>query len=118
MPHLLANGFSRMVFEHLWDCFHPKDLASGFPQLFQLFFHIVKGHIPLQIVSVFGTACFLTMTKLLGGVRPIVMGETLYRLTIHTLCFQFCDAFVTHFSPHQFKVATKCCHARMHDLMQ
>jgi hypothetical protein len=46
MPHMLANGPSRMVFEHLWDRFHPKDLTSGFPQLFQLCFHIVKGHIP------------------------------------------------------------------------
>jgi hypothetical protein len=31
MPHLLANGPSKMVFEHLRDCFHPKDLANGFP---------------------------------------------------------------------------------------
>jgi hypothetical protein len=30
MPHLLASGFSRMVFEHLRNCFHPKDSACGF----------------------------------------------------------------------------------------
>jgi hypothetical protein len=37
----------------------------------------------------------------------LAMGETLYRLTSRVLCFQFCEAFVTHFSPHQFGVATK-----------
>jgi hypothetical protein len=31
MPHLSTSGLSRMVFEHLWDYFHPKDLANGFP---------------------------------------------------------------------------------------
>jgi len=30
MSHLSINGLSRMVFEHLWDCFHLEDLASGF----------------------------------------------------------------------------------------
>jgi len=34
MPHLSASGSSGMVFEHLRDCFHLEDLASGFPQLF------------------------------------------------------------------------------------
>jgi hypothetical protein len=90
---------------------------SGFPQLFQLFFHIVKGHIPPQIAQVFGVACLLAMTKLLGGVCPIVVGEILYLFTIHALCFQFCDAYATHFSPHQFKVATKGgCEAIIHGI--
>jgi hypothetical protein len=35
------------------------------------------------------------------------MGETLYQFTSRFLCFQFRDAFATHFSPHQFKVAIK-----------
>jgi hypothetical protein len=30
MPHLLASGPSRMVFEHIRDCFHPKNSTSGF----------------------------------------------------------------------------------------
>jgi hypothetical protein len=47
MPHLWVSGQFGMVFEHLWDCFHPKDSMSGFLRLFQLFFHIVKSHIPL-----------------------------------------------------------------------
>ncbi len=37
----------------------------------------------------------------------IVIGEMLYRFTSYILCLQFCNVFVTHFSPHQFKVITK-----------
>jgi hypothetical protein len=47
------------------------------------------------------------MTKPLGGIHPIVMEETLYRLTSYVLCLPFHEAFATHFSPHQFGVATK-----------
>jgi hypothetical protein len=52
-------------------------------------------------------AHLLAMTKPLGEICPIAVGETLYQLTSHTLCLQFCDSFAIHFSPHQFKVATK-----------
>jgi hypothetical protein len=47
------------------------------------------------------------MTKPLGGVCPIVVGEALYRLTSCVLCLQFRETFATHFSPHQFRIATK-----------
>jgi hypothetical protein len=40
MLHLLINDPSGMVFEHLWECFHPEDSTSGFLQLFQLYSHI------------------------------------------------------------------------------
>jgi hypothetical protein len=50
---------------------------------------------------------FLTMTKPSCGVRPIALGEKLYQFTSCILCLQFCDAFATQFSSHQFKVATK-----------
>jgi hypothetical protein len=86
MSHLLANGFSGMVFDHLQDCIHPEDLTSGFLQLFQLSFHIAYGHIPPQISCVFRATCFLAMTQPSSGIRPITMGEALYQLTSHTLC--------------------------------
>jgi len=58
------------------------------------------------------------MTKPLDGVHPIIMGETLYELINHTLCFQFYDVFVTHFSPHQFEIATKgSCEIVIHGIM-
>jgi len=47
------------------------------------------------------------MTKLLSGIRPIKMGETLYQLTNHALCLQFHDAFATHFSTQQLLITTK-----------
>jgi hypothetical protein len=50
---------------------------------------------------------FLAMTKLSSGVGPISMGEALYQFISHTLCLQFYNAFATHFSLHQFGVATK-----------
>jgi len=78
MSHLSTNGLSRMVFEHLWNYFHLEDSTSGLLQLFQLCFHIAQSQIPPQITCVFGTTHLLTMTKPLGGVRPIAMGETLY----------------------------------------
>ncbi len=34
-------------------------------------------------------------------------GETLYRFTSCVLCLHICDAFATHFSSHQFEIATK-----------
>jgi hypothetical protein len=42
-----------------------------------------------------------------GGVHPIVVGETSYQFTSRALCLHFWDAFATHFSLHQFEVATK-----------
>jgi hypothetical protein len=36
-----------------------------------------------------------------------VIGEMLYQLTIHALCLQFWDTFVTHFSSHQFEIVVK-----------
>ncbi len=107
MPHLLASGIFGMVFEHLQDCFHPKDSINGSPQLFQLCSYITKSHVPPQIAHVFCTTHLLTMTKPSGRIRPIVMGETLYPLISRALCFQLCDGFVTNFSPHQFGIITK-----------
>jgi hypothetical protein len=63
MSHLLASGHSGMVFEHLQDCFHLKDLVSEFPKLFQLCSHIAQGHIPPQIACVLGVARLLALTK-------------------------------------------------------
>jgi hypothetical protein len=75
--------------------------------LFQLYFHIAQGHISCRIAHILGVACFLTMTKFLNGVHPIVVREILYQLINHDLCFQFHNAFATHISLHQFRIATK-----------
>jgi hypothetical protein len=57
------------------------------------------------------------MTKPSSEICPIIVGETLYQLTSHILCFQFHETFATHFSPHQFRIATKVgCEAIIHDI--
>jgi hypothetical protein len=106
MLQLFVNGLFGMVFGHLWDFFHPKDFANGFSQLFQLYFHITQGHISCWITHVFGVARIIAMTKLVNGVCPIVLGETLHQFTNHILCFQFM-LNPTHFSSHPFGVTTK-----------
>ncbi len=59
----------------------------------------------------------LTMTKPLGEICPITMGETLYRFTSHILCIQFYEIFATHFSPHQFWVVIKnVCETIIHNI--
>jgi hypothetical protein len=85
--------------------------------LFQLSSHITQGHIPSQIARVLGAVRLLTMTKPLGGVRPIAMRETLYQFTSHVLYLQFCNVVATHFFPYQFEIAIKgSCEAIIHDI--
>ncbi len=86
MPHVSTSDFFRMVFEHLQNCFHVENLAIAFSQLFQFCSHVAHNHIPPQITYVFRMAHFLTMTKPSSGVYPIIMGETMYRLTSYILC--------------------------------
>jgi hypothetical protein len=87
MPHLSANNLYGMVFEQFQNYFHLEDSTNRFPQLLQLCFHIVQSHIPHQIMHILGAIRLLTMTKPSGGVCSIVMGEALYRLTSHVVCF-------------------------------
>jgi hypothetical protein len=49
----------------------------------------------------------LALVKPCGGIRPITIDETFYRMVIRTFCHQFHDAFAFHLSPHQFGVAIK-----------
>ncbi|KAL2620674.1 hypothetical protein R1flu_000879 [Riccia fluitans] len=54
-----------------------------------------------------GASRLLALEKPSGGVRPIDVGEVLYRLVARTLGFQFREALADHFSPLQFGVATR-----------
>ncbi|KAL2608814.1 hypothetical protein R1flu_027387 [Riccia fluitans] len=54
-----------------------------------------------------GASCLLALEKPLGGIRPIAVGEVLYRLVVVTLGFKFWEALVDHFSPLQFGVAMR-----------
>ncbi len=74
----------------------------------------VTFHLELHVL---GMAHLLAMTWASSGVCPIIMGETLYHLTSYILCFHIRDTFATHFSLHQFGVATKGdCEVVIHDI--
>jgi hypothetical protein len=118
MPHLLANGHSGTIFEHLRNCFHPKDSMNGFPQLFQLCYHIAKGQIPPQIAHVLSVAYLLVMTKAFKWSLSHCSGGNTILIHKLPLCFQFHQTFATHFSPHQLGVAIKGkCEIIIHDIM-
>jgi hypothetical protein len=45
--------------------------------------HITQGHIPCRIAHILGAPHLLAMTKFLGGVRLLIVRETLYQFTSH-----------------------------------
>jgi len=47
----------------LQNLFDPKDLANGFPQLFQVSSHVTMGYILRSTAQVFGVARLLTLAK-------------------------------------------------------
>ncbi|KAL2634313.1 hypothetical protein R1flu_005792 [Riccia fluitans] len=96
-----------MVFELLCDCFTLEDPSSDFDFLFDLCLHIAQGQVPASMAYLLGASCLLALEKPSGGVRPIAVGEVLYRLVAHTLGFQFREALADHFSPLQFSVAMR-----------
>jgi hypothetical protein len=97
MPIVFVNGISRMVFEHLQNCFHPKDSVISFSQLFQFCSHITQGHIPCWITHILGAPHLLAMTKFLSGVRLFIVRETLYQFTSHafmpSILWHLCNTF-------------------------
>ncbi|KAL2634214.1 hypothetical protein R1flu_005693 [Riccia fluitans] len=96
-----------MVFELLSDFFTLKDPASGFDFLFDLCTHIAQGQLSAPMAYLLGASCLLALEKPSRGVRPITVGEVLYRLIAHSLGFQFWEALADHFIPLQFGVATR-----------
>ncbi len=92
-----------MVFKHLRDLFDPKDFAIGFSQLFLVYSYVAAKCILGNIARAFGARRLLTLTKPSSGIWSIIVSEILYQLVNMTLCFQFCNSFLTHLSPHQFR---------------
>ncbi|KAL2609230.1 hypothetical protein R1flu_027803 [Riccia fluitans] len=95
-----------MVFKLLRDCFIPEDSAGEFDLLFQICTHVTQGHLSLAVARLLGASCLLAIKKDSGGVRPIAVGEALYRLVARSLSLQFRATFSYHFEPWQFGVAT------------
>ncbi len=107
MFHLLAHGPFGMVFEHFWDYFDLGDSKIGFIQFHQLCFHVAFSCILWSVAGVSGVSWLLILAKPSGGIRLIIMGKMFYHLVSKVSCLQFCDAFIFHLSPYQFKVVVK-----------
>jgi hypothetical protein len=88
-----------MVYELLRDYFVPDDSASGFDLFFEICKHIVHGHVPPSISRLLVASRVLALEKQAKGIRPITIGEVIYRLIGRTLVIQLKDTFVEHFSP-------------------
>ncbi len=57
----------------------------------------------------------LALTKPLGSIQPIVIGEVIYWMVNRGLCLQLQDTIFAHLSPHQFGVTVKGgCEAVVH----
>ncbi|KAL2650793.1 hypothetical protein R1flu_018921 [Riccia fluitans] len=84
-----------------------EDSTSGFDVLFQICTHVAQGHLSLAAARLLGASCLLAIEKDSGGVRPIAIGEALYRLVARSLSLQFRATFSDHFEPWQFGVATR-----------
>jgi hypothetical protein len=88
-----------MVFKHLQDLFDPKDFAIGFSQSFLVYFYVATECILENIAMALGARRLLILTKPSSGIQLITISEILYWLVNMTLCFQFCNSFLTHLSP-------------------
>jgi hypothetical protein len=98
--HLSANGLLGMLFKRFQDSLVPKDSTNGFSQLFFVYFYVIARNIPKSITKALGVAKLLALAKPSSGIQPIIINKVLCWLVNMTLCFQFCNAFLAHLSPH------------------
>jgi hypothetical protein len=82
---LFSNGPSSMMYELLQNCFVPNDCASGFDLFFEVFGHIVQGHVPPSVSFLFFTYQLLTLEKQSRNIYPIMINDVTYCLVVHTL---------------------------------
>jgi len=74
-----------MVYELLWDCFVHDGFANGFDLSLEICEHITRGHVLPSLSHLLITLQLLTLEKQIKGIRPITIGEVIYRLIIRTL---------------------------------
>ncbi len=78
-PHLSSSGLSKMVYDHFLGCFIPKGPSLSFLGLFQV---VIVAHADIlrSMALMLETNKFLTMTKTIENLHPIVIGEMFFRL--------------------------------------
>ncbi len=75
---------SSMAYELLQDCIVPNDYANN-PFFFEIFEHIIRGHVFPSISHLFIGLQLLALEKQDKGVQPITIVEVNYQLVTHTL---------------------------------
>jgi hypothetical protein len=88
-----------MVYEHFSKCFIPKDPSSKFSELFQAFVTITCEDIFRSMALVLGASRLLAMAKDIGGLRPIIISEVFFYLSITPLSYNFGGHFRSTYPP-------------------
>jgi len=78
-PHLSLDKLFGVVYEHLLQCFIPKDPSSRFLTLFQVVI-IVSGDIPKSVALMLGTIKLLAMANDTNGPRLTTVGKMFFQL--------------------------------------
>ena len=109
-----ARGLSGMTRDHLrplWES--TRDLHL----LFQLGEFFARGQIPVTIANIVRRGRMTALRKDGGGVRGIVVGEVIRRLTARTIAQQLAPAVEACIAPFQYALSTRAgCEHRLSDV--
>ena len=101
---LSGAGPSGMTFEHLRDLFLAGDGLGEFGQFCSL---IAAGRTPPPLAPLLAASRLVALSKGDGGVRPIAMGECLYRVVARAISIEYRELLSAFFLPDQYAVATR-----------
>lgn len=99
---LSSAGPAGQTFEYLGDLFLGGDGLTQFGELCSL---IAPGCTPTSVAHFLAASTLIPLSKPHSGVRPIAIGECLYRVVARALLFKYRDQLRTFFTPDQFAVA-------------
>lgn len=99
---LSSAGPGGQSFEHLRNLFLGGDGLTQFGELCSI---IASGLTPPTVAPLLAASTLIPLAKPRGGVRPIAIGECLYRVVARALLFEHREALRCFFSPDQFAVA-------------
>lgn len=88
-PHLFSNGMFRMVYEHIFGCFKPKNPSSWFLKLSQVVTIVAHGDIPRSVALMLGANKLFAMVKDIRGFCPIIIDEAFFQFISYSILLQF-----------------------------
>lgn len=98
-----SAGLAGQSFEHLRDLFLGWD---ELPQSGQLCSIIISGCMPPSVAPLLAACTLIPLAKPQGGVRPIAIGECMYRVVARVLLFEHRKVLASLFASNQFAAAT------------